>query len=149
MHCFHRGKLVDFVLDWDDALPEEQLVFAEKVATASDLVLCLGTSLQIRPICNLPLRTKRAGGAFAIVNLQKTPKHKQATLVLHERCDDVLRRVMPQLKISVPAFLRKDRLSIRAWTDQKRADGKAVRGQLSTRYAAPGVATADQRVRAA
>jgi hypothetical protein len=112
---FSRGKLVDFILDWEDALPEEQLAIAETHAAAADLVICLGTSLQIRPICNLPLKTKRNGGSFAIVNLQRTPKHKQADLVIHARCDAVMRRVMSQVGITVPRFVRKDAFSVRAW----------------------------------
>ena len=51
----------DFILDWEDALPEDELQAAEKHATQADLAICLGTSLQITPACNLPLRTKRAG----------------------------------------------------------------------------------------
>ena len=59
------------MLDWEDALPDEQLDAADAHASAADLVLCLGTSLQIEPICNLPLRTTRSGGRMVIVNLQR------------------------------------------------------------------------------
>jgi hypothetical protein len=53
------------------------------------LSLCLGTSLQIIPAANLPLRTVRAGGKLAIVNLQGTPKDKKAHCVIHARVDEV------------------------------------------------------------
>eukprot|EP00494_Astrolonche_serrata_P011603 UN11690 len=44
----------------------------------ADLSLCLGSSLQIRPARQLPLRTTRRNGKpkpgqLAIINLQKTP----------------------------------------------------------------------------
>lgn len=45
----------------EDALPEDELKESERQASASDLVLCLGTSLQITPACNLPLRTLKKG----------------------------------------------------------------------------------------
>ena len=56
-----RGQLNDHILDWEDALPEDELTASENAATAADLAICLGTSLQITPACNLPLRTLKAG----------------------------------------------------------------------------------------
>lgn len=35
-----------------------------------DVSICLGTSLQIIPAANLPLRTIKSGGSLAIINLQ-------------------------------------------------------------------------------
>ena len=53
------GILRDFVLDWDDALPEQHLLQAELHSREADLAICLGTSLQITPACNIPLKTIR------------------------------------------------------------------------------------------
>ena len=55
------GRLRDHILDWEDALPEDELKASEQAASNADLAICLGTSLQITPACNLPLRTVRAG----------------------------------------------------------------------------------------
>ena len=52
-----KGRLKDFILDWEDALPEDELTASEEAASAADLAICLGTSLQITPACDLPLRT--------------------------------------------------------------------------------------------
>nr|GEX02593.1 NAD-dependent protein deacetylase SRT1 [Tanacetum cinerariifolium] len=43
---------------------------AEKHCRKADIVLCLGTSLQITPACDLPLKSIRNGGKMVIVNLQ-------------------------------------------------------------------------------
>lgn len=56
-----KGRLKDFILDWEDALPEDELVASEEAASSADLAICLGTSLQITPACDLPLRTPKAG----------------------------------------------------------------------------------------
>ena len=53
---------------WEDALPEEDLLKAEKYARETDLALCLGTSLRIAPACNIPSLTKKSGGKMCIVN---------------------------------------------------------------------------------
>jgi NAD-dependent SIR2 family protein deacetylase len=54
-----------------------------------DVSICLGTSLQIIPAANLPLRTVKAGGSLAIINLQATPKDKHAAVVIHAKVDQV------------------------------------------------------------
>ena len=80
-----RGRLQDFVLDWDDQLPEEDLLRAEAFARdETDVALCIGTSLRIAPACQIPLLTKKAGGKLVIVNLQTTPKDRQADLKISE-----------------------------------------------------------------
>ncbi|VAH41501.1 unnamed protein product [Triticum turgidum subsp. durum] len=72
-----------------DALPPEEMNSAEEQCRAADLVLCLGTSLQITPACNMPLLSIKNGGKVAIVNLQATPKDKKASLVIHGLVDKV------------------------------------------------------------
>lgn len=49
----------------DDALPEDELKESEKQSSMADLVICLGTSLQITPACNLPLRTLKKGEVWS------------------------------------------------------------------------------------
>ena len=45
----------------EDALPEDALDAAEEAAKAADLAICLGTSLQITPACDIPLLTVKSG----------------------------------------------------------------------------------------
>ena len=71
----------------EDALPDDEFEAAKEHASNAQLALCLGTSLQITPACNIPLRTVKAGGKLVIVNLQATPKDKKADLVIHARCE--------------------------------------------------------------
>lgn len=131
MRLSFRGNLKDQVLDWEDALPEEQLQAAEDHANTADLVLCLGTSLQIRPICNLPLNTKRHGGKVVIVNLQKTPKNKSADVVIHARCDAVFERVMHHMGRSIPYYDRWDHFHMRLWLVKAKLTGKRGRQEPS------------------
>ena len=84
----------------EDALPDDEFEAANERASGAQLALCLGTSLQITPACNIPLRTVRAGGKLVIVNLQATPKDKKADLVIHARCEVRASRP-PQLPVSL------------------------------------------------
>ncbi|BAT88490.1 hypothetical protein VIGAN_05199800 [Vigna angularis var. angularis] len=105
-------RLKDTVLDWEDALPPKEMNPAEKHCKQADIVLCLGTSLQITPACNLPLKALRGGGKVVIVNLQKTPKDKKASLVIHGFADKVIAGVMDQLNMQIPPFVRIDLFQI-------------------------------------
>ncbi|KAL7597970.1 NAD-dependent protein deacetylase SRT1 isoform X1 [Lactuca sativa] len=104
-------KLKDTVLDWEvDALPFEEMNPAEAHCEKADVVLCLGTSLQITPACNLPLKCLRGGGKVVIVNLQKTPKDKKASLVIHGFVDKVIGGIMELLNLRIRPFVRVDLL---------------------------------------
>lgn len=87
------GNLHDTLLDWEDALPEEDFQRAEREFDQADLVLCLGTSLRIEPVGSLPLRAKR----FAIVNLQVTPLDSDAAMIIRANVDDVMESLMQAL----------------------------------------------------
>lgn len=117
-----KGSLKDFVLDWEDALPEDELKLSEEHAKHADLAICLGTSLQITPACDLPLRTVRkykgqeAGGKLAIINLQGTKHDKKAVasggVVIHGRTDEVMRALMAKLGMPIPPYVRQDTVVI-------------------------------------
>ncbi|CDP20179.1 unnamed protein product [Coffea canephora] len=102
------AKLRDTVLDWEDALPPKEMNAASKHCRMADVVLCLGTSLQITPACNLPLKSLRGGGKIVIVNLQPTPKDKKAWLVVHGMVDQVMAGVMERLNCQISPYVRID-----------------------------------------
>ncbi|XP_058115228.1 NAD-dependent protein deacetylase SRT1-like isoform X1 [Magnolia sinica] len=106
------AKLKDTVLDWEDALPLKEINPAERHCKMADVVLCLGTSLQITPACNLPLKSIRGGGKIVIVNLQPTPKDKKASLVIHAQVDKVIAGVMHFLNLRIPPYVHVDLIQI-------------------------------------
>lgn len=82
-----RGVLLDTILDWDDALPQEDMSKSELNCKQADLCICLGTSLQIMPVGNYPLLTKKNNGKIVIVNLQPTRIDNKADLVINAKID--------------------------------------------------------------
>lgn len=107
-----KARLRDSVLDWEDELPSKEINLAEKHCEMADTVLCLGTSLQITPACDLPLKALCSGGKVVIVNLQQTPKDKQASLVIHGLVDEVMSGLMNYLYLRIPPFVRVDLFQI-------------------------------------
>ncbi|CAH1980695.1 unnamed protein product [Acanthoscelides obtectus] len=99
-----RGKLYDTILDWEDSLPEMDLEMSDYQSSIADLNICLGTTLQIVPSGNLPLKCKKYGGKVVIVNLQPTKHDKKADLIINTFVDDVLVKVCKRLGLEIPEY---------------------------------------------
>ena len=72
----------DVVL-FGELLPDRALRRAEKLASAADLMVCVGSSLEVYPVAELPATTLAAGGRVAIVTRSTTPFDSRAAV----RCD--------------------------------------------------------------
>ncbi|XP_045463580.1 NAD-dependent protein deacetylase Sirt6 [Harmonia axyridis] len=99
-----RGKLADTILDWEANLPEEDLEMADYHSSVADLNICLGTTLQIVPSGNLPLRCKKYGGKVAIINLQPTKQDKKADFIMHTYVDEAIEKIMKRLGLEIPEY---------------------------------------------
>lgn len=62
----------DVVL-FGEMLPQAALQRAHELCLAADVILCVGSSLEVHPVAGLPLLTHQAGGAVAIVTAGPTP----------------------------------------------------------------------------
>ncbi|MDQ6731166.1 MAG: NAD-dependent protein deacylase [Actinomycetota bacterium] len=69
----------DVVL-FGEHLPEAALRRAETLAAGADLLLCVGSSLEVYPVAQLPLITLRAGGQIAIATQGRTPHDAHAAV---------------------------------------------------------------------
>jgi NAD-dependent deacetylase len=71
----------DVVL-FGEYLPEGALERAYELASGADVLLCVGSSLEVHPIAQLPSATRQSGGAVAIVTQGPTPWDSRAAVKL-------------------------------------------------------------------
>jgi NAD-dependent deacetylase len=71
----------DVVL-FGEYLPADALRRAEQLAARADLLLCVGTSLEVFPVSQLPAVTLANGGKLAILTQGATPFDRSATVRL-------------------------------------------------------------------
>jgi NAD-dependent deacetylase len=67
----------DVVL-FGEYLPVAALTRAEQLAEGADLMLCIGSSLEVYPVAQLPQMTLDAGGKIAVITQGSTPYYDRA-----------------------------------------------------------------------
>ena len=72
----------DVVL-FGEYLPADAIAKADRLAATADLMLCIGSSLEVYPVAELPLRTLANGGRIAILTKGSTPLDTHATVRLN------------------------------------------------------------------
>jgi NAD-dependent deacetylase len=80
--CDCGAPLKPDVVLFGEFLPEGALERAYALAAGADLLLCVGSSLEVHPIAQLPGVTRQAGGEIAIVTAGPTPWDARAAVKL-------------------------------------------------------------------
>jgi NAD-dependent deacetylase len=84
------GRLRPNVVLFDELLPQDAWRAAVSAITRADLVLVIGTSLNVYPANQLPSMTS---GLTAVINMEPTSMDAQFDLVIHGKAGDALGRV--------------------------------------------------------
>jgi NAD-dependent deacetylase len=87
------------VVMFGELLPAAAIERARTLATEADLLLVVGSTLEVHPVAGLPGETLAAGGALAIVNRGRTPWDSRADLVLDAGAGETLRALVAALDI--------------------------------------------------
>jgi NAD-dependent deacetylase len=82
----------DVVL-FGEYLPVEALTRAEHLAAAADLMLCIGSSLEVYPVAQLPQITLDTGGEIVIITQGPTPYDRRAAV----RCEGDVEQEMGEI----------------------------------------------------
>jgi NAD-dependent deacetylase len=76
------GKVKPDVVLFGELLPEAAIEEAQRLAATADLLLCVGSSLEVFPVAGLPELTLSNGGRVAIVTQGPTPYDDRAAVKL-------------------------------------------------------------------
>jgi len=76
------GPLKPDVVLFGELLSAPVLQRARELCAGADLLLCVGSSLEVHPVAGLPLLTREAGGAVAILTQGPTPLDDMAEVRL-------------------------------------------------------------------
>jgi NAD-dependent deacetylase len=93
--CFVPLK-PDVVL-FGEMLPERALSEAQALALDADLMVCVGSSLEVYPVAGLPAITRGAGGRLALVTQGSTPYDDEVDVKLDGDVVEELRAVLAAL----------------------------------------------------
>jgi NAD-dependent deacetylase len=77
------GVLKPDVILFGEPLPYATISAAQQETLTCDLMLVIGTSLEVMPAADLPLLAKRRGARIILVNLTPTPLDEHFDVVIH------------------------------------------------------------------
>ncbi len=87
------GIIKTATVSFGQAMPEEEMITAQKVSIQSDLFICLGSSLAVFPAADLPLLAKETGANLVIINNEPTQMDHLSDLVINRDISEVLSEI--------------------------------------------------------
>lgn len=91
------GKVKPDVVLFGEMLPVAAIERARELAESAELMICIGSSLEVFPAAGLPELTLASGGAVAIVTIGPTAYDHQAVVRLHGDVAEELLAVLAAL----------------------------------------------------
>ena len=98
-HCAKcNGVIKPNVILFGEQLPIIQLQNAKKVARSSDLMLVVGSSLEVAPASDIPVIAKQHGAKVVIINLEPTMMDRAADMVIYGNAAEILPAIVQSLE---------------------------------------------------
>jgi NAD-dependent deacetylase len=85
------------VVLFGELLPQAALATAQDLARAADLMICVGSSLEVHPVAGLPALTRSGGGKIALITQGPTPYDGDAEVKLEGDVVDELEAICAAL----------------------------------------------------
>ena len=82
-----------------ESLPKFEIYQSQALSQKADVMLIAGSSLQVAPVCDLPLYTLREKGKLIIVNDEPTHLDERAEVVIHHKTGTILPLIVEQVKL--------------------------------------------------
>ena len=97
--CDCKEPLKPDVVLFGEYLPVDAIAKADQLAATADLMLCIGSSLEVYPVAELPMRTLANGGRIAILTKGPTPLDAHAAVRLSGDIVDELEALAGELAL--------------------------------------------------
>ena len=92
--CPHCGGIVKTaIINFGQAMPEEEMMKAMRQAGDCDLFIVLGSSLVVYPAAGLPQIAKQHGAELVIINRDPTPLDELADLSIHHEIGSIMKHI--------------------------------------------------------
>jgi NAD-dependent deacetylase len=88
------------VVLFGEALPGAALRQAQLLAMAVDVVLIVGSSMQVYPAAGIPRLARQHGAQLCIVNAESTPFDDVAAAVVHGKAGEILPEILRRMAAS-------------------------------------------------
>lgn len=99
--CSCGGVYKPNVILFGEQLPARVVLAAKKALREADLVLVIGSSLEVFPVADFPRQAKHQGAKVALINLGPTYFDTEADLVIHADVVETLPAIVAALKQTV------------------------------------------------
>ena len=98
-HCPSCGGpfLKPTVVMFGESLPSDALLAAQSLAVAADLMLIVGSSLQVYPAAGIPRLARESGAKLCIINAEPTPFDDMADVVMHGKAGEILPEIVARV----------------------------------------------------
>jgi len=88
-----NGLIKTATISFGQAMPEEEMVIAQKKSISCDLFISIGTSLAVFPAADLPVLAKETGSQLVIINNEPTQMDHIADLVVNRDISEVFSEI--------------------------------------------------------
>jgi NAD-dependent deacetylase len=100
-HCPDCGGVIKpNVILYGEQLPIQQFLAAQNAARKADVMIVIGSSLEVAPAADLPMLTVRGGGKLIIINFEPTHLDSQADIVIHDDASQFLPKLLQRMEFT-------------------------------------------------
>jgi NAD-dependent deacetylase len=92
------GFIKPATVSFGQSMPEQEMIRAFDCAERSELLLMIGSSLQVEPAASIPREAHRTGAKLIYINRTPTPSDNLADILFQEDAGDVMSEIVNELK---------------------------------------------------
>ncbi len=92
------GILKPDMILFEEQLPVKTWILAQNVCREADVMIVIGSSLEVMPVAGLPIRALDNGAPLIVINQTHTYLDTRADLVIRENVADILPEIVKVLK---------------------------------------------------